>query len=77
MRTNWLFLLILLPAAQAADTCNPADLLGPYAFQLTGTTDISGTPSPTASLGRITFDGRGNLNGTALPPFGDCFWEIR
>ena len=61
----------LLPAsaAEAANTCNPADLLGPYAFQLTGTTDISGTPSPTASLGRITFDGRGNLSGTVSATF--------
>ena len=71
MRTNWLFLLALLSAtaAQAADTCNPADLLGPYAFQLTGTTNISGTSRPTASLGRITFDGRGNLSGTASATF--------
>lgn len=51
--------------AQAAYACNPADLLGPYVFQLTGSTDISGTPKPTASLGRIAFDGRGGLSGTA------------
>jgi hypothetical protein len=71
MRTNWMFLSILVPVsvAQAGNTCNPADLLGPYAFQLTGTTDISGTPRPTASLGRITFDGRGNLSGTASATF--------
>jgi|GEM_PF-7027413 len=32
-RANWLFLLVLLPdlAAQAADVCNPTDLVGPYA----------------------------------------------
>jgi len=71
MRMNWLFLLVL-PwglAAQADGVCNPADLLGPYAFQLTGSTDISGTPQPTVSLGRITFDGRGNLSGTASATF--------
>jgi hypothetical protein len=71
MRVNWLFLLVLLPdlAAQGADVCNPADLVGPYAFQLTGSTDISGTPQPTASLGRIAFDGRGSLSGTASATF--------
>jgi hypothetical protein len=40
-------------------------LLGPYAFQLTGSTDISGTPQPTASLGRLVFDGSGKVSGTA------------
>jgi len=71
MRTNRLLLLVWLTglAAQAADVCNPADLLGPYAFQLTGSTDIAGTPNPTASLGRIDFDGRGGLSGTASATF--------
>jgi len=71
MRANWLLLLVLFPglAAQAADVCNPADLVGPYAFQLTGLTDISGTPKPTVSLGRIVFDGDGNLSGTASATF--------
>jgi hypothetical protein len=71
MRKNWLFLLLMLPGftAQAADVCNPADLVGPYAFQLTGLTNISGTAKPTVSLGRLTFDGRGNLSGTASATF--------
>ena len=71
MRATWLFLLVLLPdlAAQAADVCNPADLIGPYAFQLTGSTDISGSPKPAVSLGRIEFDGRGSLTGTASVMF--------
>ncbi len=71
MRTNWLLLLLLLPglAAQAADACNPADLAGPYAFQLSGLTDISGTPEPTVGLGRITFDGHGGLSGTVSATF--------
>jgi hypothetical protein len=38
-------------------------------FQLTGLTDISGTPRPTVSLGRLTFDGRGSLSGTASATF--------
>jgi hypothetical protein len=67
-----LILLLLLPcaAAQAADVCNPTKLAGPYAFQLSGSTTISGSPKPTASLGRITFDGSGNLSGTASATFG-------
>lgn len=71
MRANWLFLVILLPGSvlPAADVCDPADLVGPYAFQLTGSTDISGTPKPTASLGRIVLDGRGGLSGTASATF--------
>jgi hypothetical protein len=71
MRTSWLLLLLLLPglAAQAADACNPADLVGPYAFQLSGLTDISGTPEPTVGLGRITFDGHGILSGTVSATF--------
>jgi len=49
--------------------CNPADLLGPYAFQLSGTTTIAGTPKPTASLGRIVFDGGGKQSGSASAMF--------
>ena len=71
MRVNWLFLSALLPglAAQAPNVCNPTDLVGPYAFQLTGLTDISGTPRPTASLGRLVFDESGGLSGTASATF--------
>jgi hypothetical protein len=71
MRLTWLFLLVLPSGldAQAAAFCDPADLVGPYAFQLTGSTDISGRPQPTASLGRIAFDGRGSLSGTASATF--------
>ena len=71
MRANWLFLSVLLSAlaAQAAGACNPADLVGPYAFQLTGSTEISGTPKPAVSLGRISFEERGSLSGTASATF--------
>ena len=71
MRMNWLFLLVLPAglAAQATGVCNPAVLVGPYAFQLTGSTDISGTAQPAVSLGRIAFDGHGNLSGTASATF--------
>jgi hypothetical protein len=67
MRANSLFLLVLLAglAAKAADGCDPANLAGPYAFQLTGSTEMTGTPQKIAGLGRIAFDGSGGLNGTA------------
>jgi hypothetical protein len=71
MWRNSLFLLLLLPcaAAHAADVCNPTNLAGPYAFQLSGPTTISGAPKPTASLGRIVFDETGSVNGTASAMF--------
>jgi hypothetical protein len=71
MQMNWLFLLVLPAglAAQATGVCDPAVLIGPYAFQLTGSTDISGTPQAAVSLGRIAFDGHGNLSGTASATF--------
>ena len=71
MWSSWLFLVLLLTgaAANAAIVCNPAKLVGSYAFQLSGTTMISGTPKTTASLGRITFDGSGTLSGTASATF--------
>ena len=71
MRASWLFFLVSFGglAAHAAEVCNPADLVGQYAFQLTGSTSISGAPKPTVSLGRIAFDGRGNVSGTASATF--------
>jgi hypothetical protein len=71
MWTNSLFLLLLLPgtATKAGYACNPTKLVGHYAFQLSGSTTISGTRKPTASLGRITFDGSGSLSGTASATF--------
>src|SRR5258706_1233847 len=62
-------LLAAAGCAYAADVCNPPDLIGPYGFQLSGTTMISGEPKPTASLGRLVFDGRGNLSGTSSAMF--------
>jgi len=70
MRLNSLFLLLLLSGAvHAGDVCNPTKLVGPYAFQLSGSTTISGTPQPTASLCRITFDGSSVVSGTASATF--------
>jgi hypothetical protein len=64
MRKLPLMLLAAVAVGQAADVCNPVNLMGPYAFQLSGMTDISGRPQPTVSLGRIVFDGSGSFQGT-------------
>jgi len=71
MCAKWSLFVMLLwsAAAQAASICNPADLVGAYAFQLSGLTDISGAPKPTASLGKLVFDGQGNVTGTASATF--------
>jgi hypothetical protein len=44
-------------------------VIGPYVFQLSGSTTISGVPQPTVSLGRIVFDGSGKISGTASATF--------
>src|SRR5947208_9811947 len=62
-------LLFLFPLCLAAQVCDPTKLIGPYGFQLTGTTTISGAPKPTTSLGRIVFDGKGSLGGTSSAMF--------
>lgn len=62
-------MLLAALAARASDVCNPADLVGPYVFQLTGTTDIAGGRKPTVSLGRLVFDGHGALTGTSSAAF--------
>ncbi len=65
----WLLVLFPVAASQAADICAPAKLVGSYAFQLAGSTSISGTPQPTVSLGRITLDGSGGVSGTSSVKF--------
>lgn len=61
--------IALLPPCLAAAACNPKDLQGPYAFQLSGQTTISGESQPATSLGRIVFDGAGGIAGTASSMF--------
>ena len=69
MWKSWLLFLIPAAAAQAADVCNPTQFSGPYAFQLAGSTTISGKPQPTTSLGRLVFDGSGKISGTSSVKF--------
>ena len=61
--------MLLLALLLLADVCDPAKLAGPYAFQLSGTTTISGTEKPATSLGNLTFDGHGNLSGYSSTMF--------
>jgi hypothetical protein len=69
MYNKWLLLLVWATVAHAADVCNPLNLSGPYAFQLAGTTTISGAPQPAASLGRLVFEGGGKVSGTSSVMF--------
>lgn len=52
-----------------ADLCNPNDLQGPYGFQLSGETTISGEPQPVANLGRMILAGDGAISGYSTVMF--------
>src|SRR5438270_842201 len=69
MTRVWLLLVLGATAASAADVCDPVRFGGPYAFQLSGMTNISGTPQPTVSIGRMFFDGTGKITGTSSATF--------
>src|SRR5258705_7849545 len=64
--------LVVVPI-RAADFCAAGDLQGPYGFQLSGISTISGAPAPVAGLARLEFDGKDvtgyssvNFNGLLL-----------
>ena len=62
--TWWRVFLVLWPiAAFGATVCDPTHFPGPYGFQLSGQTTISGTSKPVASLGRILFAPDGTVSG--------------
>jgi hypothetical protein len=74
MWKSWLLLLMSVAVGHAADACNINNVSGPYAFQLSGMTTISGDPQPTVGLGRIVFQpsdgfGDGTLSGTSSVTF--------
>lgn len=52
-----------------AEVCNPEDLQGPYGFQLSGETNISGDSKPTANIGRIVLAGDGKISGYSTAMF--------
>jgi len=64
-----MFVLDLVSAAQAADhrECSSASLKGSFGFTSTGTLLALPPPlaGPFAEIGRQTFDGQGNTEGTA------------
>jgi hypothetical protein len=71
MRRLLLAALGILPLG--AQVCNPADLPGAYGFQLFGISRISGGPQPSAAVGRLEFDNRGNVRGVSSVNFNGYF----
>jgi len=69
MRAVWIVVTLTAALPAAAQVCNPQVLQGAYGFQLAGTTTISGDSKPVAAMGRIEFDGRGAVSGTASVNF--------
>ena len=53
----------------ALDPCSTAALAGPYGLHLAGTSTISGSAVPFASLSRIAFDGAGGISGSSSVNF--------
>jgi hypothetical protein len=68
MRRLWLAAALFCGCA-AAQVCDPPKLIGPYGFQLSGITTISGEEKPTTSVGRLVFDGHGGLSGRSSAMF--------
>ena len=62
-----LIVAAVLPGS--AQVCNPRKFQGAYGFQLSGSTTISGTKKPVASMGRLEFDGQGAVSGTSSVNF--------
>jgi hypothetical protein len=62
-------LALAIATLARADVCDPAKFAGSYAFQLSGTTTIAGTEKPTPSLGKLVFDGAGNVSGISSAMF--------
>jgi len=68
----WLVLLLIalsLAPARAENVCGRDDVRGPYGFQLSGITKISGEPKPAVSLARLVFDDDGKINGYSSVSF--------
>ena len=68
MREILLLAVLAIPAARA-DVCDPRQFGGAYGFQLSGETTISGDARPTVSVGRLVFDGAGNVTGYSSAHF--------
>src|ERR1700682_568574 len=66
-------LLALSVFGYGAEVCAKTDILGAYGFQLTGTTTISGVPTPIASIGRVVLDNDGKISGYSSVNFNGFF----
>jgi hypothetical protein len=56
-----------------AAVCNPAEFYGPYGMQLSGMSQISGSPQPVAVVGRLVFETGGKVSGTSSLNFNGLF----
>ncbi len=65
----FLALISALDLPLRAEVCNPTDLQGPYGFQLSGETTISGEPKPVANLGRMVLAADGKISGFSTTMF--------
>jgi hypothetical protein len=64
-----LTLILALGLPLCAEVCNPKDLLGPYGFQLSGETTISGESKPVAAIGRMVLADDGKISGYSTAMF--------
>jgi len=64
-----LTLISMLGLSLCAEVCNPTDLQGPYGFQLSGETTISGQSKPVANIGRLVLAGDGGISGYSTVMF--------
>ncbi len=70
MRLSLLLTSILaLGLPLCAEVCNPKDLQGPYGFQLSGETNISGESKPVATIGRMVLTDDGGISGYSTVMF--------
>jgi len=70
MRLTILLTLILaLGLPLCAEVCDPKNLQGPYGFQLSGETNISGESKPVASIGRMVLADDGKISGYSTAMF--------
>jgi hypothetical protein len=71
--TRFAFVVFLSVAAHAADVCGRNDLYGPYGFEFSGTTTISGSETPVAGVGRIEFGDDGAVSGISSVNFNGLY----
>src|SRR5215472_13509967 len=73
----WIGASPLIASAQAVSVCDPAKLQGAYGFQLSGRITISGESKSVASIGRLEFDGKGDVSGISSVNFAGYFLGSR